>query len=59
MIKTAAKIILLLIVALNLLGCVVTVNNNFGSDIHTSKLVDDIAVGQEYDTNLDMKEKRK
>ena len=40
---------------LMLSACVVTVNNNIGSDIHTTKNIDDIGVEQDYDTKVDAK----
>ncbi len=35
-----------------LTGCVVTVNNNWGSDIHTAKVIDDIGVSQQYKADI-------
>ncbi len=40
-----------------LTGCVVSVNNNWGSDIHTTKVIDDIGVAQQY--KADIKSKRR
>ncbi len=52
MMKLFGKLILALIFALYLTGCIVTVNNNWGSDIHTIKAVDDIGIAQKYDTDM-------
>ncbi len=46
----ATKIILLFVLFLN--GCAVVVNNNWGSNIHTTKTVDDIGLKQEYDVTV-------
>ncbi len=35
-----------------LTGCVVTVNNNWGSGITTSRTIDDQMIGQEYDAEV-------
>ena len=35
-----------------LTSCVVTVNNNWGSDIRTKKTVDDIGIAQEYEADI-------
>ncbi len=35
-----------------LTACVVTVNNNWGSDIHTAKVVDDIGIAQQYEAEI-------
>ncbi len=37
---------------LYLTGCIVTINNNWGSDIHTAKALDDIGVKQEYEADV-------
>ena len=35
-----------------LTGCVFIWNQNFGSDIHTAKRVDDIGIAQKYDADI-------
>ncbi len=40
-----------------LTGCVLTINNNWGSNIHTDKIVDDIGIGQEYDAQVEKAKK--
>ncbi len=50
--KLFSKLILALLFVLYLTGCIVTVNNNWGSDIHVAKTIDDIGVEQEYETDI-------
>ena len=38
-------------------GCVVTVNNNWGSNIQTKRQIDDQMIGQEYDAQIEPKGK--
>ncbi len=57
--KLSAKLLLLLIIALNLGGCVLILNNNFGSDIHTNKTMDDLGLAQEYTADVKNKTRDK
>ncbi len=52
MIKLLSKIVLAFMLMLFLTACVVTVNNNWGSDIHTAKVIDDIGVAQQYEADI-------
>ncbi len=50
--KLFGKLILALMFTLYLTGCIVTINNNWGSDIHTKKVADDIGIDQEYEAEI-------
>ncbi len=50
--KLLSKIVLAFMMMLFLTACIVTVNNNWGSDIHTAKVVDDIGIAQQYETEI-------
>ncbi len=50
------RVLILLVLSFTVLfmlvGCVVTVTNNFGSGITTHKTVDDQILGQDYEADL-------
>ena len=50
--KKISKYILIFMLVFWLNACVFVLNNNFGSDIHTTKRVDDLGIAQKYDTEI-------
>ncbi len=50
--KIIIKIVLTFMFMFWLTGCVFVWNQNFGSDIHTTKRVDDFGIGQHYQAEI-------
>ncbi len=44
--------VLIFMLMFTLTACMVTVNNNWGSDIHTAKIVDDVGIAQQYEAEI-------
>ncbi len=57
--KYTVMVLWFMAVLWGLTGCVVTVNNNWGSDIHTVKTIDDIDVEQDYEADVEISKGRK
>ncbi len=50
--KKLSKYVLMLMAVFWLTGCVFIWNQNFGSDIHITKRVDDIGIAQHYEAEI-------
>ncbi len=59
MMKILSKIVLAFMMMLFITGCIVTVNNNWGSDIHTKKVADDFEIGQQYEADMQKGNRRR
>ena len=50
--KTLTKIVLAFTLTMLLVGCVVSVNNNFGDNNTINKKMNDLSLQQEYDSKM-------